>query len=239
MLPILRYVQPCYSVSPHKSGDLALVAARTRLLDRSVVTYFLERRGASQTHQSNPAFQSHQKDSRWNMASRVRTRNAERPSYREDDSEDEELDEKLSEDSFEEDESDHAAPSRKRQKTNSQASSARGRSLPSRPAVRTRRQPQMSYAEDLSADESGDDNFDDDLMEVEEVDGPFSSPKAKKFSVVKRETKKKVVRSPRKAPSRRERRRDRSSSLPAPLPARTRRAFRQKIQIHIVHRCLL
>ncbi|QDS76926.1 hypothetical protein FKW77_004499 [Venturia effusa] len=162
------------------------------------------------------------------MASRVRTRKVARPSYREDDSEeDEEEEEKLSEDSFEEDEfDDAAASSRKRQKTNSHASSARGCSAPSRPATRTRRQPQMSYAEDLSGDESDDDDFDDDVMEIEDAAEPFSSPKAKtrKSRIVKRDTKK-AVPSPRKAPPRRrERRRDRSSSLPAPLPARTRQA---------------
>ncbi|KAE9983859.1 hypothetical protein EG328_009473 [Venturia inaequalis] len=164
------------------------------------------------------------------MAPRVRTRNAERPSYREDDSEDEELEERLSEeeeDSFAEDESDDAdaAPSRKRQKTISQASSARRRSLPSRPAVRTRRQPQLSYAEDLSDDESGHGDLDDLVMDVDDAGEPFSSPKARKSRPVKRDSKKKVVaRSPRKAPPRRERRRDRSSSLPTPLPARTRQA---------------
>lgn len=169
----------------------------------------------------------------------------ERPSYREDDSEDDE-EEKLSEDSFEEDESDDdVAPSRKRQKTNSQASSARGSGTPSISTVRTRRQPQMSYAEDVSAEESGDDDFDDDIIEVDDAAEPFSSPKAKtkKYRVANRDTKKKVilgtVRSPRKAPSRRERRRDRSTSLPAPLPARTRRTSRQKYPIHAVHNCLL
>lgn len=157
------------------------------------------------------------------MTPRVRTRKTQPLSYREDDSEDEEeLEEKLSEDSFEEDESDDAAPSRKRQKTRSQASSARGRSVPSRPAIRTRRQPQLSYAEEVDADESGDGDFDDDVIEVEDAGEGYSSPRAKKPKIVKQETRK-AVRSPRKAPPRRQRRRDRSSSLPAPLPARIRR----------------
>ncbi|TID20082.1 hypothetical protein E2P81_ATG07387 [Venturia nashicola] len=158
---------------------------------------------------------------------RTRTRNTIRPSYREDDSEDEELQElqELQElEELEEDKSDYAAPSRKRKKTTSLSSSARGRSIPSIPAVRTRRQPQMNYAEDLSADEASDDDFDHHVMELEDAVEPFSSPKAKRPRVAKRDVKEKVVRSPRRAPPRRERRRDRSSSLPAPLPARTRQA---------------
>lgn len=167
------------------------------------------------------------------MAPRVvRTRKAQRPSYREDDSDDDEEEEDVDEeeDSFEEDESDEAAPRRKRRKAAFQASSARKHNAPAGPAVRTRRQPQKSYAEEVDMEESDDGDFDDAFDEdgVEVADGGegYSSPNAKGPRIMKRETRK-AVDSSRKAPRRRERRRERSSSLPAPLPARTRRMFRQ------------
>src|ERR1700761_4056702 len=136
------------------------------------------------------------------MAPRIRTRPAQRVSYREDSSDD--VDE---EESFNESEDEQPAPRRRQTKRK------RSPLLSDQVSSRVRRQPRKTYAEEFSGDESSDFSRDDPLEFDDEAAEELRPSRPKKARNAR-----KSINSPRKAVQIKE-------QADRPLPTRTKSKF--------------